>query len=83
MKTDPECIFCEIIQGQSPCFKLLEDENTLAIMDFFPANDGHCLVLTKEHYATVFDVTDEAFAAVSRTVHKVARAVNQVLSPAD
>jgi len=27
----------------------LEDENTLAIMDFFPANDGHCLLLTREH----------------------------------
>ena len=51
-------------------------------MDIFPANDGHCLVLTKEHYPTVFDVTDEAFAAVSRSVRKVAQAVNLALSPA-
>src|SRR5215831_15770193 len=72
MKTDANCIFCQIIAGQVPCFKLLEDENTIAIMDIFPANDGHCLVLTKEHYPTVFDVTDEAFAAVSRSVRKVA-----------
>ena len=74
MKTDANCIFCQIIAGQVPCFKLLEDENTIAIMDIFPANDGHCLVLTKEHYPTVFDVTDEAFAAVSRSVSKVAQA---------
>jgi len=60
----------------------LEDENTLAIMDIFPANDGHCLVLTKEHYPTLFDVTDEALTAVSHSVRGVARAVNQVLSPA-
>jgi histidine triad (HIT) family protein len=64
------------------CFKLLEDETTLAIMDIFPANDGHCLVLTKEHYPTLFEVTDEAFAAVSRSVNRVGRAVNQALSPA-
>ena len=82
MKTDTDCIFCRIVLGESPCFKLLEDENTLAIMDIFPANDGHCLVLTKEHYPTLFDVSDEAFTAVSRSVRRVAWAVNQVLSPA-
>ena len=82
MTTDTDCIFCRIVLGESPCFKLLEDENTLAIMDIFPANDGHCLVLTKEHYPTLFDVSDEAFTAVSRSVRRVAWAVNQVLSPA-
>ena len=82
MKTDPDCIFCKIVLGQSSCFKLLEDETTLAIMDIFPANDGHCLVLTKDHYPTLFEVTDEAFAAVSRSVNRVGRAVNQALSPA-
>ena len=82
MKPDPDCIFCKIVLGKSPCFKLLEDETTLAIMDIFPANDGHCLVLTKEHYPTLFDITDQAFAAVSRSVSRVARAVNQALSPA-
>ena len=64
-----------------PCFKLLEDDNALAIMDIYPANDGHCLVLTKEHYPTLFDISDEAFAAVSRSIIRVARAVNQALSP--
>ena len=82
MKTDSDCIFCKIVLGQNPCFRLLEDEDTLAIMDIFPASEGHCLVLTKEHYPTLFDITDEAFAAVSRSVSRVARAVNQALSPA-
>jgi hypothetical protein len=40
MKTDANCIFCKIIAGQMPCFKLLEDHGTLAIMDIYPANDG-------------------------------------------
>ena len=81
MKTDNDCVFCKIVAGQMPCFKLLEDDNTLAIMDTYPANDGHCLILAKEHYPTLFDISDEAFAAVSRSVIKVARAVNQALSP--
>lgn len=81
MKTDANCIFCKIIAGQMPCFKLLEDDSTLAIMDIYPANDGHCLVLSKEHFPTVFDISDDAFAAVSRSACRVARAVNQALLP--
>jgi histidine triad (HIT) family protein len=61
MKTYAHCIFCRIVAGQMPCFKLLEDDGTLAIMDIYPANDGHCLVLLKEHFPTVFDISDEAF----------------------
>ena len=37
--------------------------------------------MTKEHYPTLFDISDEAFAAVSRSIIRVARAVNQALSP--
>ena len=81
MKTDADCIFCKIVVGQMPCFKLLEDDRTLAIMDIYPANEGHCLVLSKEHFPTVFDISDEAFAAVSHSVNRVARAVNRALSP--
>ena len=72
MKTDTECVFCKIVAGRC---------HVLAIMDIYPANDGHCLVLTKEHYPTLFDISDEAFAAVSRSIIRVARAVNQALSP--
>jgi len=64
-----------------PCFKLLEDDQTLAFIDIYPANDGHCLVVAKDHYPTLFEISDEAFAAVSRSVSRIARAVNQALSP--
>jgi len=64
-----------------PCFKLLEDDQTLAFMDIYPAKDGQCLVVAKDHYPTLFEISDEAFAAVSRSVSRIARAVNQALSP--
>ena len=44
MKTDANCIFCEIVAGQIPCFKLLEDDDTLAFIDIYPASDGHCAI---------------------------------------
>jgi histidine triad (HIT) family protein len=81
MQTDPNCIFCKIIAGQAPCTKLFEDDATLTFMDVNPAHDGHCLVITKSHYPTVFEISEEAFVAVAHSVRKVARAVNLALSP--
>ena len=81
MSTDPTCIFCKIVAGSIPCFKLFEDAETLAFMDINPAHDGHCLVIPKAHFPTVFALAPEAFAAAGRTVIKVANAVNKALSP--
>jgi histidine triad (HIT) family protein len=81
MTTDPNCIFCKIAAGTIPSTKLYEDGETLAFMDINPANDGHCLVIPKAHFPTVFALTPEAFAAAGRTVIKVARAVQAALTP--
>jgi len=78
---DHTCVFCKIVAGTIPSFKLLEDAETLAFMDINPANDGHCLVIPKAHFPTVFAITPHAFAAVGRSVIKVASAVNKALSP--
>src|SRR5215831_19345408 len=81
MQPDPNCVFCKIVAGQIPCVNLFEDEETLALMDINSAHDGHCLVVTKDHYPNVFEIGEDAFAAVARSVRKVARAVNLALSP--
>ena len=80
MITDPGCIFCKIVAGTIPCFKLFEDAETLAFMDINPVHDGHCLVIPKAHYPTVLDITPEAFAAAARTATRVARAVNAAVT---
>ncbi|HKX09870.1 MAG TPA: HIT family protein [Stellaceae bacterium] len=81
MSGDPNCIFCKIAAGTIPCTKLYEDGETLAFMDINPANDGHCLVIPKAHFPTVFALAPEAFAAAGRTVIKVASAVQAALTP--
>jgi histidine triad (HIT) family protein len=79
--TNHNCVFCKIVAGQIPCFKLYEDGETLAFMDINPVHDGHCLVIPKAHHATVFELPEAAFAAASRTAIKVAKAVNAALKP--
>jgi len=81
MVADPECVFCKIVAGQIPSFKLYEDNETLAFLDINPVHDGHSLVISKSHYPDVFAIEPEAFAAVARSTVKVARAVNSAMAP--
>ena len=81
MSAHDDCIFCKIINGDIPSFKVLEDEHTLAFMDINPANEGHCLVIPKEHARDLFAISADAVAAVARSARRVARAVQAVLQP--
>lgn len=62
MPTDADCIFCKIVAGEIPSFKLDEDDHVLSFMDVNPFNDGHCLVITRGHYENLFA------AAVERAI---------------
>ncbi|MBF0166332.1 MAG: HIT family protein [Alphaproteobacteria bacterium] len=76
-----DCIFCKIVEGVIPSFKIYEDENTLAFMDINPVNPGHCLVVPKNHAPNLFESEPEDLANTMATVRKVARAVQQVAKP--
>jgi histidine triad (HIT) family protein len=82
MSSDPNCIFCKIIAGEIPSFKLFEDDETFAFMDINPASEGHALVIPKEHAADVHAVSDAAIAATVKTAKKIAAAIDETLSPA-
>ena len=81
MAQDLACVFCKIISGEEPSIKLYEDDATLAFMDIHPANDGHCLVVPKTHYETIFEMPPQDFASVARTVVNVALGVKRGLQP--
>ena len=73
MHTDADCIFCKIVAGEIPSFKVYEDEVTLAFMDINPANEGHCLVVPKEHSRDLYVIPEGSLGAVVVTASRVAR----------
>src|SRR5438132_7073389 len=75
------CIFCKIVSGEESSVQLYADRDIIAFMDKYPANDGYCLVIPKTHYQTVFEMPPEDFAAVARTVVKIAAGVQRGLRP--
>ena len=50
------CIFCKIIAGEIPCYKVYEDENFLAFLDIHPNAPGHVQVIPKTHFRFVWDM---------------------------
>ncbi len=71
----PDCIFCRIISGASPCAKVYEDERVMGFLDTKPVSAGHTLVLPKKHYATLFDISQEDLIACAGASKKIAKAV--------
>ena len=81
MKPDPDCIFCNIVAGKIPCFKLYEDDSTLAFMDINPASEGPALVIPEAHHANVHDISESAMIATVLTAKKIAAAIEITLDP--
>ena len=67
-----DTIFTKIVKGEVPCYKVYEDELTLAFLDIHPIQPGHTLVISKKQIEFVWDLDDETYQAVMATAKKVA-----------
>ncbi|KAI9822904.1 MAG: Adenosine 5'-monophosphoramidase [Thelocarpon impressellum] len=68
------CIFCKIIKGEIPSFKLFESDAVFAFLDIQPLSRGHALVIPKHHGALLTDIPDGALAEILPVVKKLAQA---------
>jgi histidine triad (HIT) family protein len=71
------CIFCNIIRGAVPCFKVFEDDISLAFLDHRPLFPGHSLLVVKSHIETLFDLPDSLMGALFTNVRRLSQAVMQ------
>ena len=76
-----DCVFCKLRDGQIPSMRVFEDDKTIAFMDINPINSGHCLVITKAHAATLFEIEVEDLQAAIATAQRVALAIRDGLKP--
>ncbi|PIQ66336.1 MAG: HIT family protein [Candidatus Zambryskibacteria bacterium CG11_big_fil_rev_8_21_14_0_20_42_18] len=72
MKTNQNCVFCKIVKGEIPSYKIYEDENFLAFLDINPQSPGHTQVIPKEHYRWVWDTPN--VGEYFEVVRKIAKA---------
>ncbi|MEO5499073.1 MAG: HIT domain-containing protein [Candidatus Saccharimonadales bacterium] len=72
-------IFTKIIQGEIPCHKVYEDEQTMAFLDIYSEIEGHTLVISKKQVEFLWDLDQADYRAVTDTAQKVAKRLREVL----
>ncbi|RJR18970.1 MAG: HIT family protein [Desulfobacteraceae bacterium] len=75
-----DCIFCRIVRGEIPCFKVYEDERVLAFEDINPISDGHTLVIPKAHAESLWEISEDDLAAVHVASKKIGQAISEALA---
>jgi len=75
------CIFCKIVKGEIPCFKILEDDRVLSFADVNPINAGHTLIIPKRHAENIWEIDREDLTAIHQASLKIAKAMKTSLDP--
>ncbi|MGE5531282.1 MAG: HIT family protein [Bacteroidota bacterium] len=75
----PECLFCDIVSGRNEAAVVFEDEASLAFLDRSPLFHGHCLLIPREHYATLMDLPQPLIGPLFSNAQLLARAVETAL----
>ena len=70
-----DCLFCNIINKTQDAHVIFEDDSHIAIMDKYPIQKGHSLVIPKTHHEKIIDMTNDEVAALFSRVPSVARGI--------
>ena len=66
------CVFCEIVAGRIPSYKVWEDRDFIAFLDIKPIRPGHILLVPKEHHDPVFDMPADLYDRTFRVARSLA-----------
>jgi histidine triad (HIT) family protein len=69
------CLFCSIINNKIPAVIIYEDENFMALMDKYPINHGHSLVIPRSHHESLLSMTPSEVGMLYSIVSTVSKAV--------
>ena len=70
-----DCIFCNIVAKKQDAYIVFEDETHIAIMDKYPIQRGHCLVMPKSHHEKIIDMSNDEVSELFSRVPSIARGI--------
>ncbi|HAQ56747.1 MAG TPA: HIT family protein [Acholeplasmatales bacterium] len=76
-----DCVFCRILNGEIPSYKVFENDDVLAILDISQATRGHTLIIAKKHYKNLYDIDAALAGNVFSVVPKIANAIKKAFNP--
>lgn len=72
-------IFTKIVNGEIPCYKIVEDENYLAFLDVNPNVKGHTLCIPKKEINKIFDMDENLYLGLMKFSRNVAKALEKAI----
>ena len=69
------CIFCDMIEGKMSCYMIYHDDDCIAILDKYPIDNGHSLIITKKPYEKLTDMGVDEVAKLFSKIPKIANAI--------
>jgi len=76
------CVFCKIVDGEIPSYKVYEDDNVYAFLDINPLTKGHTVVIPKNHSETLMDLEDDQVNNLFLAIKRISQHLEKVLEPA-
>lgn len=73
-----DCVFCKIIKSEIPSFKIFENDKVFCFLDVNPLTEGHTLVVPKEHYENIFDVSENDLKEIISVVKNLSEKMKKV-----
>lgn len=74
-----DCIFCKIVKKEIPSKIVFENEKSLAFLDIFPINEGHTVVIPKNHYKNIEDIPEDELTELFKVIKNIAILIHKQL----
>lgn len=73
------CIFCDIVSGNAPSWTIYQDNQVTAFFDYFPASNGHLLIVPNQHHENIFEIPEDTLSHLAKISKKIALCYKELL----
>ena len=74
-----DCLFCKIINGEIPCYRIYENDYVLAFLDINPDSDGHTLIIPKKHFTDLNDIDEATLSEIFKAAKLIKKMLEEKL----
>lgn len=73
------CVFCKIVNGDIPSFKIYENDYVICFLDINASSKGHTLIVPKKHFDNIFDIDEEYSTEIMKAIKVVTNKLKEKL----